>query len=199
MEGSQSRRRLAELFWPRGSNIMGNLTTVLSRLRKLDDQLIEADKYKVSTTLTCDVLVLKNAFDSNDYQGVIDNYEGRFLDGFYLKDIGAELEDWVYQTRESIGNIARQAYLNLAEQQASEGRMFEAAMAAEQAYLISGASEPSETDLKRIYLLLIEASHPLSNEVKREAETFGVLLSQNIDEAMGVLGDVTVTVERPDF
>jgi len=182
VEGSQDRRRLAELFWPSSKNALSNLTTVLSRLNKLDDSLVQVDGQQLSSPLSCDTIDLLAANAENDYLRVITLHKARFLESFYLKDMGEELEEWLYATRELIATKVRLARLTRAEQKATKGLFQEAALEAEQAYLQAGASEPSETDLERIYNLLIAGESGLAQEVNKEAQSYGLLLSKNTQE-----------------
>jgi len=183
LEGTQERRQLAELFWPQSKNASSNLTTVLSRINKLDSSLIVVERQNLSTRLACDALSLLEAFEQNDYLEVIKHYEGRFLAGFYLKGMDAELEEWLFKTRESLASKVQQAKLNLAEQKASKGLFQEAAIEAEQAYLQASAKEPSERDLERFYKLLIAGGNTFADEVKKEARTYNLELSYSKEQA----------------
>jgi len=184
IEGPQDRRHLAELFWPNSKNALSNLTTVLSRLNKLDDSLVTANEQQISTHLNSDVKELLNAESREDNFKVIELYKGRFLEGFYLKDVGSELEEWLYLTREKLATKVRLAKLSQAESKAEKGLFKEAAQQAEQAYLQKSASEPNETDLKRIYTLLTLGDSQLVNDVEKEAQSYGLNLCQTKEEIL---------------
>lgn len=183
LEGSQDRRYLAELFWPQSNNALNNLATVLSRLNKVNDTLIDVDGQLISTQLACDANDLIKGFEQEAYDTVLTLYERQFLEGFYLKDLGEELEEWLYNKREQFANIARIALIKIAEQKAREGNFTQAAKESEQAYRQAGAGEPSENALERIYKLLISGDSQLADDVKKEAESFGYMLSQSSEEA----------------
>ena len=183
LEGTQERRHIAKLFWPRSSNATRNLTTVLSRLKKVDDALVIAKGHKLHSKLACDANALLQACEQQDDATVIELYRERFLEGFYLKDMGEELEEWLYQTRESLATKVRQARLNQAEDKARRGSFQDAAKEAEQAYLQVGTTEPSLHDLERIYILLIANESQLAYEIKKEAQSFGLELSLTKEEA----------------
>jgi predicted ATPase len=189
LEGAQERRHLAELFWPGGADPMGNLATVLARLKKVDKSLWEADDVRVWTALPCDALDLLTALEEGASKQALDLYQGRFLEGFYLKEVGTELEEWVYATRESIAGRVRSAQLSVAEEAAAQGDFSAAAKLAERAYLLSGASELGDEELKRLYRLLIARSSDLAEEVRKEAQSFGISLSLTVEEARQELAD----------
>ncbi len=183
LEGPQERRYLAELFWPKSNNALGNLTTVLSRLNKVDDSLVDIEGQLLKSHLSSDASELSKAFEKQDYETVLALYERRFLESFYLKDIGTELEEWLYQTRESLATKVRFAKLYQAESKAKKGLFEAAAKEAEQAYWQTGASEPTEADLERIYKLLTAGDSPLVSEVKKEALSYNLELSSTKEEA----------------
>lgn len=183
LEGPQERRHLAELFWPQSNNAIGNLNTVISRLNKVDDALIKIQDHNLFTELSSDARRLITAFEQEDYQKVIETYQGRFLEGFYLKDIGEELEEWLYETREALATKVRFAKLSQAEKKAKKGLFQEAAKEAEKAYYQASAKEPTEKDLAQIYKLLVTADHPLATDVKQEALSYGLELFMTKEEA----------------
>ncbi len=183
LEGPQEKRHLAELFWPRGVNAGRNLTTVLSRLKKVNTNLVDVNGHLLCTRFDCDANELVKAFEQGDYPRVVELYQGRFLEDFYLKDMGEELEEWLYQTREGLANKVRLAKLHQAEQKARGGLFTEAAKEAEKAYLEPSAKEPTETDFKRIYTLLVTIEHPLANEVKQKALSYGLEFEMSQEEA----------------
>ena len=55
------------------------------------------------------------ALDRGEFEEAVGLYRGPFLKGAYLKDWGAELEEWVYGTREVIAERVQRALLEQAE------------------------------------------------------------------------------------
>lgn len=192
LEGAQERRHMAELFWPQSSNAVRNLTTVLSRLRKVNDALVLSDGNKLQSKLACDANALLQACEQQDDVTVTELHQERFLEGFYLKDIGTELEEWLYQTRETLATKVRYARLHVAEQKAKKSLFQDAAKEAEAAYLQAGAGEPTEADLERIYKLLLAGDSQLAHEVKKEALSYGLVLSSTQDNAQKQLSHAFV-------
>ncbi len=187
LEGAQDRRHLAELFWPGAVKPMANLATVLARLRKVDRAIIVADVSRVATSLACDATELSISLEQGALNVATDLYRGRFLEGFYLKGIGSELEEWVYATRERLGASVRQALLDLAEAHARVGEFSVGAVLAQRAYLLPGAPEPEAEQLERLYLLLRAGVHREALEVRKEAKAFDLELVLTAEEARGSL------------
>lgn len=174
LEGSQSRRHIAELFWPEASDHMKSLTVALARLRQDAPGTIGADSNKIWSTVTSDVKQLLEHLDRQELEKALELYQGAFLEGFYLAELGVELEEWVYKTREYVAGRVRQAMLELAEKKASGGDFAKASHCAEKAYGLAGASEPEVNDLERIYNLLLAGNNPKAAELLVELESFGV-------------------------
>jgi predicted ATPase len=103
-------------------------------------------------------------------------YQGPFLANFSLLDWSAELEEWVYSTREFIASRVRGALLQLAEQDAAAQRFEQAASRAERAYLLPGAPEPEVAELARICALLTAGGSLLATQALRQARELGVEL-----------------------
>jgi predicted ATPase len=174
LEGAQSRRHIAELFWPEASDHMKSLTVALAHLRKDAPGAIAADNNKIWTTVTSDVKELLEQLDKHESQKALELYQGAFLEGFYLAELGVELEEWVYKTREYIAGRVRGAMLELAETKAASGDFVKAAHCAEKAYRLAGALEPEVNDLERVYNLLLAGSSPKATELRGELESFGI-------------------------
>jgi predicted ATPase/Tfp pilus assembly protein PilF len=183
LEGSQSRRHIAELFWPEANDHMKSLTVALARLRHDAPGTIGADSNKIWSTVTSDVKQLLEHLDKHELEKSLELYQGAFLEGFYLSELGIELEEWVYKTREYIAGRVRGAMLELAEKKASRGDFAKAAQCAEKAYRLAGALEPEVNDLERVYNLLLAGSSPKAAELRVELESFGVNILSSSEAA----------------
>ncbi|RIH77164.1 type IV pilus biogenesis/stability protein PilW [Calidithermus terrae] len=196
VEGPSERRHLAELFWPDNADALNSLSVALTRLRKGVPGAVEADEVRAWARLDSDLDALKAALEARDYAGAIALYRGPFLEGLYLPDWSAELEEWVYARREHVAGQVRQAYLALAEQEAARSRFDQAARLAEQAYGLRAAPALEPEDLLRLYPLLLAGNSLLLGEVRREAGDLGLRLEQRAEEARAQLRRVLVGRER---
>jgi DNA-binding SARP family transcriptional activator len=183
LEGPKERRHLAELFWMGATNSLGSLSMALTQLRQGASGSFEADLQRVWTYLETDAKQLLRAAETGELEKVLELYQGRFLDGLYLQDWSAELEEWVYHTREFLAGRVRGVLLRLAEAAAAQQQFELAAKQAEQAYLLSGAPEPEVEELERLYALLLAGGSAQAAQVRKEAESFGISLITRVEEA----------------
>ena len=188
LEGPQERRHLSELFWLGATDPLNRLAVTLARLRGAAPAVVGADHLRVWTDLAADAQVLLDALEGGRYEEADSLYRGPFLAGFYLKDVGAELEEWVYATRERVASRVRSGQLRAAESFAAQGHFPEAARLAERAYRLPGVADPEPEELGRLYALMLAGGSVQAAEVRREAEGFGVCLSLTPGEARRQLG-----------
>lgn len=184
VEGSKPRRYLAELFWPDASSAMNSLSVALSQLRR-SDVPIEADDVRAWTEVGSDVQELKLALSQGALEAAFACYQGPFVEGVDL-ELGVELEEWLFETRENLAAQTRSAALVQAERDASQGRFAEAAKWAQRAFEVPGG-DPDPDALMRIHALLVAGDHPLAAEVFREAESYGVAVRLASDDARSKL------------
>ena len=187
LEGPQERRHLAELFWPKAADHMKSLTVALTQLRQGAPGTMEADDVRVEAKVETDVKAFLTQLEQHAFSQALELYQGPFLEGFYLKDWSEELEEWVYKTREFLAGRAREAHLNLAEQEATRGDFESATKRTEAAYRLRGAALPEPDDLQRLHTLLIAGHSAYASEVAEEAEVFGVQVMVSADEARSQL------------
>jgi tetratricopeptide (TPR) repeat protein len=185
LEGHQTRRALAELFWPSSTNPLNSLAVALMKLRRLEALQVDADR--VWTELECDAMALKAALRSGQWQQGIDLYVGPFVHGMPMEDIDNELEDWVFSQRESLAREVRQAHVLLAEKQAGGGHFLEAARLGELAHQVPGAPPLDPEEFPRIHRLLLAGEHPSSEHLAREARELNIRLSDSVQAARGRL------------
>lgn len=186
-EGQQEKNYLAELFWLGKSRVLRNLSLTIHRLNEAAPNLVRADGLKVWTEIESDTQAFHAAISSQDFNEVLELYQGPFAEGVQLKDGSTELEEWLYQKREYYAAFVREAMLKLAEAQAQGDNYKEAAMLAADAYHLRYTPEPEETDLERLYLLLQADKHLLAKEVKKEALNYGLELSYSQEKAQDKL------------
>lgn len=197
LEGSQERRHVAELFWPRAADRMKSLTVALARLRKVGGGVVEADRERVWSQVRCDAVEFLSVLEGRDPARAAELYEGPFAAGFYLRNLGVELEEWVVETREFLAARARAALLELAEGEAGRGQFSAAARRAEVACRLGGAPELEPEELGRFHALLLAGDHPLAGKLGEEARDFGVEVVASRDAARERLAGTLQAREVP--
>jgi predicted ATPase len=183
LEGSQSRRHIAELFWPEASDHMNSLTVALAQIRQAGSNLIETDDAQIRPLVESDAKEFLTLLEQRDFIKALELYQGSFLEGFFLKDWGEELEEWVYRTREILAGRAREAMLKVAENEAAKGLFEQAANRAETAYRLRGSDLLESEDTNRLYRLLVAGRNPYAAEVAKEANDLGITLALSTSEA----------------
>lgn len=177
LEGARSRRDVAELFWQGSKDPMQGLRMALLQLNKEAPEAIQTDEKRVWTNLTSDVTELRERLGKKDLEAALELYQGTFVEGFDMQDVGEELEEWIFQTREGLAKEARDALLELAENDAATGDYDQAARRAEEAYLLRFAPEPDSPTLSRVYTLLRAGENVQAESVAKEAKAYGLELS----------------------
>lgn len=174
VEGPQIRKRLAELFWPEAANPMNSLAQHLVHLRSLGGAVFE-DGSRIEARIRCDVCALREAARQGRAADAVREYGGPFLDVLTIP-LGADLEEWVYDTREAVAREVRGALMALASNAAAHGQGAEAGELAARALTLPGAPPADELELPRLWHLLNLAGHPLAAQVEREAHDLGLRL-----------------------
>ena len=185
LEGPTPRRFLAELFWPAAADPLNSLSGALRKLRPAG--LVEADGTQVWSLVDTDAAQFRERLRAGDLDAAVALCHGEFARGLNTEDLGAELEEWVNATRETLAEELRGALLSLAERAAAAGHFEQAARQAEAAYRAPGARPVEPAQLPLMARLLRAADHPLSDEVSREAVAFGVPVAASRDVARGAL------------
>jgi predicted ATPase len=174
LEGPQSRRHLAELFWP--TDHMNSLTVAVAQLRQAAPGLIEVDDTHLKTSIDSDAKQLLRLLQQQQYTKALELYQGPFLEGFFLKDWGEELEEWVYLKRERIALEVRKFLIKTAEAEMAQGHRLEAGQWAERAYTLSGAPMLEPDELAQLHDLLLVTESSFVTQLQKEAEEIGVEL-----------------------
>jgi len=173
VEGPQTKRHMAELFWPDG-NQLKSLSMALSRLRQAAPGCVDTDGQQLSSALAADILSLATALDGEDADTVQELYAGEFLAGVDLSDLGAEVEEWAMTQRERWAERVRAQLLRMAEEALSKGHLERTARLAADAYRLPGAAPAAPEALLRMHRLFRLSHHEAELEVRGELEELGV-------------------------
>ena len=196
LEGPKDRRFLAELFWLGTKEPLARLSVALTRLRKGAPGAIEADNRRAWATVETDAQQLLSALESRELAAGLDLYRGPFLEGVYLRDWGAELEEWVYATREFVAGRVGEALISLAETEASGSEMETATRRAERAFeLVAATAEPEL--LGRVHTLLLAGESSRAAAAAAEAAAFGVETAASVEQARAKLHRDPVAAAAP--
>ena len=182
LEGSKSRRYLADLFYHDTRDPRDGLSSAIQRLKRVARGVVLAESHRVSTEVSCDAKTVLEASEKGNLREVVEGYRGPFLDGLDLS-LGPELEEWLFGTREILADRVRQALLGLAETEAIRGRFEEAAAHADRAFFVAGAAELDPEDLKTTFALLVAGKSPSAAAVRDRAEEYGIELALTEEEA----------------
>ena len=174
VEGAKDRRFLAELLWMGAKDARNSLSTALSQLRVAAPGVVGADEVRAWCGVDCDAKTLLDLADTGDMKGVLKLYQGSFLEGVTLTDIGVELEEWIYSTREYLASQARRALLRLGEDAAAMGEFRIAGKYAERSYRLPDAPPADPEELEHLYAMLVAGENIHAAELRTEAEAFGL-------------------------
>ncbi len=175
LEGKQPRGHLAELFWSGATDSRNRLSVTLKRLRDAAPGAVEADGIHAWSTLACDAAQLLEALSHHDSAAIERLYRGAFLEGLELR-LGVELEEWVYQTREHLGDRVREVLVMQAQRLASQRDFERAAAVAEAAAFVAGATTPTSHTSALLADLLQAGASDWSAPWRRRADAEGIEL-----------------------
>lgn len=179
VEGARDRKFLSELFWPHAADPMASLRTAITQVRASAPGALDGD-VMLRCTVPCDVQHLREALGHKQFKRVEALYLGPFLQGFYLKDLGRELEEWIYTSREALAAQVQSALLEAAEAHLAAGDSAEAVRLAESAYWLPNSPEPEEAIIHRAYRLLAAGNSTRINELRKDAREFGIVLNSEV-------------------
>ncbi len=197
LEGPRSRREVAELFWQGSKDPMQGLRMALLQLNKEVPNAIQTDEKKVWTELPSDLAELQAHLKQENLEAAWQLYQGTFAEGFDLHDAGEELEEWIFETRESVAGQMREVLLELAEQDAANADYSKAASRAEEAYLLRFAPEPDGALLSRVYTLLRADENSQADSVAKEARAYGLELALTPQAAKQQVLALTASALQP--
>lgn len=194
IEGPRSRRVLADLFFSDVKDPRDSLSTAVRQLRDVDGVLAE-DGDKLGSSVDSDAARLIDAFDSGLLDPAVEMYEGPFLAGLDL-ELGEELEEWVFTTREYLAANVRLAHIRLAEAAVRRGTPAAARRHAEAALELDEAPPLEPEWFPRLHAALVAGGSPRAAAVRERAEEFGVPLIQRPPE-VGVMGTRSIRAAEP--
>jgi predicted ATPase/DNA-binding SARP family transcriptional activator len=120
LEGSQSRRSLADLFFADARDPRDGLSTTIRRMTVAAPGCLEVVGDRIRATIRCDAGDLLAALEAEAHSSAIALYRGPFVQGIDLT-LGVEVEEWVVETRERLAGRVQDAYLRLADAAARQG------------------------------------------------------------------------------
>ena len=182
LEGAKPRRFLAELFWPEAANPRNSLRVALGKLQREAPGAVTAGAVQVEPHIDSDAAQLLRTFEMGECSRVVDLYSGPFLEGVNVA-WGAELEEWVYETRERVAARVREAALYLGEEAASHGEFLMGAEWAETALGRAGTSALDPEETERLYTLLRAGGSVQAAALRKEAAEFGPSFSLTVAQA----------------
>jgi predicted ATPase len=177
LEGDGDRTRLCRLFWPAARDPRGALRGALSRVRRAAPGCLEASGGRVRAHVAVDVAELRRVLREGRVDEALRAYGGPFLDGVQLGPDRAELEEWLFETRELIADEVRRAALASAERELAQGQSGSARAYAEAAYGVAGAPPAEPPLLERLHAVLRAGDSPLDRLAHVEAGRYGVRLT----------------------
>ncbi len=108
INGRTLRRVLGNILWAQAPNALNNISVARNLVIKAlgtDSLEVDADSLALGKNIACDVLEWRIGANQTD-ESVWDLWRGGFLTGLRLTDwemgLGAEFEDWLFATRESL-------------------------------------------------------------------------------------------------
>ncbi len=182
LEGRREKRHVQEMFWFNAANPAGSLRTAINQLRQVSSDLILSNEHTIWTAVESDLTALQSAISERDANRLLTLYKGEFLFGFTLPDWGAELEEWVYGTREFLDAKVRGALIRAAQTEAGKGKFDLAAQWAQKSFAIKRQEQTPE-DLEQLYPLLVAGDSALQDELKNQAKEFGIELNLSREAA----------------
>src|SRR5680860_91147 len=177
LEGPKPRRYLAELFWPDALNPRQSLTVALAQLRAAAAGAVESDQSTVLTRVECDAAQLLDAAVRGDWHAVDRLDGGEFLAGIDVPAGNAELEEWLFGTREFLLARVNDAALALSEELLSKGTAHQARRLAERVVKshLGGIAFGDEA-LARLHAVLSVTGSPQARSLRDEAAALGITL-----------------------
>ena len=179
---SISRDRLLGLLWPErdertARHLLADSLYVLRRTLGEGAIVATGEVLRLLPELVwTDIVELRTALAEERWADALQLYRGEFLDGFFVRN-AAEFDQWAMVEREGLRTMATRAASTLANELQQQGRLREAATAAERALELAPCDEATFRDLLKI---LIEADNPVRAEavarafVERLASELGV-------------------------
>jgi tetratricopeptide (TPR) repeat protein len=174
LEGSQTRRAVAELFWSEAADPLNSLSVALAKLRKLE--VIQSDESKVWTDTLSDVAVFSRLYADQKHTEASQVYTGEFAQGVDVEELGADLEEWLRVKRGQFTNMARASLLALAEAAATTENYTQASQYAERGFGLQPTDSLEIAEQRRFYQLFVACQNPLQEQFKSADGVFPLSL-----------------------
>jgi len=174
LEGPQSRRRLATLFWPEAADPLNQLSLTLSRLKKHLPGALEADANSVEARVACDARLLRDCLAAGDVERASSLYGGEFFRGFSAKGVSSELREWLDDTRDDLARSLQRSLLRQAARVARSGSQAGAVALVRRAVHVHDASLLDAEELLFAHDALVWARDPAARRFRVEVEDLGL-------------------------
>jgi DNA-binding SARP family transcriptional activator len=152
-----SRDRLVGLLWPErderaARHLLADSVYVL-RQALGDDAIVASGEalHLSADALWSDVAAFQQAIRDDQWSEALDLYRGDFLDGFFLRD-AAEFDQWAVSERNRLRTLAARAASALTCALERDGRIADAAAAAERALDLSPCDEATLRVVVRLHI-----------------------------------------------
>jgi serine/threonine-protein kinase len=181
-QGATSRDLLLSRFWPQrdAAHARQSLNQALRFLRRaLGPRTIvsrgESTVRLDASMLEFDVWSFDDACDRGDFRGAVELYRGDFLDGFFVSDASAAIDDWIARERTRLRRSAHAAMWSLSERAGAAGDADDARHWARRA---AALAPDDERGMRR----LVELLHQLGDRggALRAYDEFAGLLAREL-------------------
>lgn len=177
LEGPHERGLLSELFWPVAEDPRRALRVAVSRLRASAPGCVESERDWLRFGVACDAVELQRQLEQGAVESALRVYEGPFLPDLRLDSARAELEEWVFATRERLAAELQRALLAVAEDDLARGAGGAARSRAELAFALPGAPPAEAEVLRRLHTVLRSGDSALDRLAHVEAGRYGIALA----------------------
>jgi predicted ATPase len=176
IEGPKDRRHVEALFWAEAKDPAASLRVALSRLRRRADGLVRRDGPRLRSEASVDALELLAELE----RGItdrIDHYRGPFLHGIDRDVTGAELQEWVLETRDWLTARVQRGLTLVAERRAERMDLDDARRLAERAVDLTGPDAIEPDLLLRLLAVLERCGSGVTARVEAVALGYGMPLA----------------------
>jgi len=187
-EGPKARQHLAPVFWSHAKVPRNNLSSALTRINAAAPGIVHDNNGRLSVSARTSAQAMRHALAEGDTEGALALYEGPFLDGISARNIGMELEEWIFEQREALAAELALAAATEARLLVTRGELPSAVALAERAFEISCGGMPGHTVLSLCRNVLAPTDSPSVSRIDQLATDFGI----NLDRETALRGT------RPD-
>jgi DNA-binding SARP family transcriptional activator len=159
VEAPVMRDRLLGTFWAerdeeKARHSLSQAIYALKRQLETDCLKVNADRIEIAPgQLSLDVNDLEDAAEAGRWETVVDLYQGRFLDGFYLPEAPA-FDQWLTNTRAWVERLARRGFAEVIRARSAGGDVA-GALAVASRWV---ALEPQEDEAQHALIALLARS-----------------------------------------